>query len=266
MKTLTQLMDLSGRAALITGGAGHIGLAAGEALTEMGAIVAVADQNPDACAERAARLSQTGPGRAWPLTVNLANEHATRAAVREAITEMGGLNILVHCATYTDADAPGWSVPFAQQTPDAWVKAMRVDLTPILALIQEAQSALARGGDGSVILFSSIYGLVGPDMRLYAGTAMTNEAGYGASKAGQIQMARYLAATLAPSIRVNAISPGGVWRGQPEPFVREYERRTPLGRMAAEQDLKGAVAFLASDLSAYVTGHNLVVDGGWTAW
>ena len=89
---------------------------------------------------------------------------------------------------------------------------------------------------------------------------------YGASKGGLIQLMRYLATELAPATIVNAITPGGVWRDQPETFVARYEARTPLGRMACEEDLKGAVAFLATDLSAYVTGHNLVVDGGWTVW
>ena len=95
---------------------------------------------------------------------------------------------------------------------------------------------------------------------------MTNPAGYGASKGGLLQLTRYLATVFAPKIRVNAITPGGIWRGQPEIFVNRYEKRTPLGRMGMEEDFKGAVAYLASDLSTYVTGQNLVVDGGWTAW
>ncbi len=95
---------------------------------------------------------------------------------------------------------------------------------------------------------------------------MNNAAGYAASKGGLLQLMRYLSTLLAPRVRVNAISPGGVWRSQPEAFHERYRARTPLGRMATEEDLTGAVAYLASDLSTYVTGHNLVVDGGWTAW
>ena len=95
---------------------------------------------------------------------------------------------------------------------------------------------------------------------------MANPAGYGASKGGVLQLMKYLATNLAPYVRVNAVSPGGVWRQQPNIFRQRYEARTPLGRMATEEDLKGAVAYLASDLSSYVTGHNLVVDGGWTVW
>ena len=143
---------------------------------------------------------------------------------------------------------------------------MRVNLTSAFVMVQEASNALAASGDGSVIFFASTYGLAGPDMRLYAGTKMASPAGYGASKGGLLQLTRYLATILAPRIRVNAITPGGIWRNQPEAFHRRYVSRTPLSRMATEEDLKGAVAYLASDLSAYVTGHNLIVDGGWTAW
>jgi NAD(P)-dependent dehydrogenase (short-subunit alcohol dehydrogenase family) len=103
-------------------------------------------------------------------------------------------------------------------------------------------------------------------MRLYEGTPAGNPAAYGASKAGLLQLTRYLATVLAPKVRVNAITPGGVLRGQDTRFQERYVSRTPLGRMAVEEDFKGAFAYLASDASAYVTGQNVVVDGGWTAW
>jgi NAD(P)-dependent dehydrogenase (short-subunit alcohol dehydrogenase family) len=180
---------------------------------------------------------------------------------------VGSLDILVHCAAYVGTtQTPGWAVPLDRQSVTAWDDAMRVNLTAAFVLVQEATDALKRSGHGSVIFFSSIYGMVGPDMRLYADTPMANPAGYAASKGGLIQLARHLATLLAPRVRCNVISPGGVWRNQPAIFVDRYQSRTPLTRMATEEDLKGAVAFLASDLAAYVTGQNLVVDGGWTAW
>ena len=149
---------------------------------------------------------------------------------------------------------------------EAWDNALRVNLTSPFVLVQEAQNELEKTGKGSVILIASTYGLVGPDMRLYEGTRMANPAGYSASKGGLLQLTRYMATVLAPLVRVNAISPGGIWRNQPVVFRERYEDRTPLRRMGTEEDLKGAIAYLASDLSAYVTGHNLLVDGGWTAW
>ena len=120
--------------------------------------------------------------------------------------------------------------------------------------------------NGSIINVASIYGVLGPNYSLYEGTDMGNPAAYAVSKGGLIQLTRWLSTTLAPDIRVNTISPGGVFRNQADEFVHRYESRTPLGRMAREEDFIGVTAYLASDLSAYVTGQNLIVDGGWTAW
>ena len=267
MKSIAQLSDLSGRKALLAGGTGHIALAAAEGLVELGATVAIVDLDPEACRARAAALERTRRGAAIAVPGDLADEAATRAAVRQVVAALGGLDILIHCAALVGTTrVEGWAVPFEEQTVAAWDAAIRVNLTSAFVLVQEARSALQSSGHGSVILFSSIYGMSAPDLTLYAGTTMANPGGYGASKGGLLQLTRYLASVLAPAVRVNAISPGGVWRNQPAPFIERYEARTPLKRMACEEDIKGAVAYLASDLSAYVTGHNLVVDGGWTAW
>lgn len=267
MRALWKLADLSGRQALIAGGAGHVGLAVSEALVELGANVGIMDVDAGGCEKRAAWLDQLRPSCAMPVACDLLDEQATRQVVREHIARQGRLDIIVHCAAYGGtATLGGWAVPFEQQTVEAWEAAMRINLTSAFVMVQEATAALAASGQGSVILMGSIYGIAGPDMSLYEGTAMTNPVGYGVSKGGLLQLMRYLASLLAPRVRVNTISPGGVWRGQPDVFRRRYEARTPLRRMAVEEDLKGAVAYLASDLSSYVTGHNLVVDGGWTAW
>ena len=267
MRTVDKLSDLSGRRALLTGGAGYIGLAAGEALVEMGARVSVLDIDAAACDKRVATLGKIRNNSAVGTPCNLADETDTRRAVRETVDRLGGLDIIVHCAGYVGtSQMPGWAVPFEEQSVTAWNAAMQVNLTSAFAMVQEAQPELTESGRGSVIFFSSIYGLVGPVPDLYEGTDIVQPAGYAASKGGLLQFSRYLATTLAPSIRVNTITPGGVWRDQPESFHQRYVARTPLGRMANEEDLKGAVAYLSSDLSAYVTGHNLVVDGGWTTW
>lgn len=267
MRSVAELLDLTGRAVLVTGGAGHIGLAACQALLELGADVAVLDMDARGCEERAAALSRGCKARVLPVPCDLRDEEATRTAVGQVIARLGRLDILVHCAAYVGTtQVPGWVVPFDRQTVEAWDAAMQVNLTAAFVMVQEAREALAASGAGSVVLFGSTYGIVGPDMRLYEGTEMGNPAGYAASKGGLLQLTRYLATVLAPRVRVNAISPGGVIRGQPGAFQERYTSRTPLGRMATEEDLKGAVAYLASDLSAYVTGHNLVVDGGWSAW
>ena len=268
MRSVKQLSNLTGRRALVTGGAGHIGLATTETLLELGASVGLLDVHGAACRERARALGRAhGTRRVISMSCDLRDERASRAATREAIAALGGLDILVHSAAYVgSARLNGWAVPFERQTVEAWDAALRVNLTSAFVLVQEARRALSASGRGTVVFLDSIYGAVGPDLRLYAGTPMVNPVAYGVSKGGLLQLTRYLATLLAPRVRVNAISPGGVARGQPRVFRERYEARTPLRRMAREEDVKGAIAYLASDLSAYVTGHNLVVDGGWTAW
>jgi len=267
LRKISELMDLSGRRAILVGGAGHIGLGAAETLWELGANIALLDIDLDTCERRAQEMSGRRAGSACAVYCDLLQAESAVAAIQGAIQLLGGADILINCAGYVGTTkVRGWAVPFEQQTTEAFEEALFVNLTAAFVMAKEARSSLQQSGHGSIILFLSTYAMVGPDPSLYVGTEMANPVGYGASKGGLLQLTRYLATTFAPTIRVNAISPGGVWRGYPETFHERYKARTPLKRMAVEEDLKGAIAFLASDLSAYVTGHNLVVDGGWTAW
>lgn len=267
MRTVAALMSLEGRVAVVTGGAGHIGLAAGEALAECGANVVVVDREAAGCEERARHLSSHGGKEALGFAADLSNPAACKAIVDRTLARFGRLDVLVNNAGFTGMSGEkGWAVPFAEQTVEAWDAAMRVNLTAPFLLVQAAQASLAKSGHGSVVNVGSIYGVTGPVMAMYAGTAMENPAGYAAGKGGLLQLTRHLATLLAPQIRVNAVSPGGIERGQPASFQKEYVSRTPMARMGVEEDLKGAFAFLAGDASAYLTGQNLLVDGGWTAW
>lgn len=256
MKTVQELGNLKGRRALVTGGAGHIGETACETLAELGCTVAALD-----CEKKKIKSA------AYFVTCDLSNEKATRAAAKKVIAEFGGLDILIHSAAFVGTTQfPGWGVPFEEQSVEAWEAALRVNLTAAFILAQETKEALQKSKHGSLILVGSIAGSSAPTPALYEGTPMVSPAGYNASKGGLLQLTRYLAAELAPQIRVNMLSPGGIYRNQPEIFHQRYKEKTPLQRMATEEDLKGAMAFLASDLSRYVTGHNLVVDGGYTIW
>ena len=256
MRTVRDLMDLSGRVALVTGGAGHIGGAIAEALAECGASIVLLDRDRDALP--LARFEWT---KLWG---NVSYDQTHIWAAGQIAEGHGRLDILVNCAAYLDG--PGLDVPFERQTAADWDRSFAVNLRAPFLLTQACAPMLRASGHGSVINVASIYGVVGPDWRLYEGTGMGNAAAYAASKGGLLQLTRWLATTLAPEVRVNAISPGGVARGQDPAFVERYCARTPLGRMATEEDIKGAAAFLASDASAYVTGAAIPVDGGWTCW
>ena len=267
MRKISELQSLSGRKAFVTGGAGHVALAVEETLIELGADLMISDRDVATCHKRAEYLTSRGNSRVFVSECDLTDLDAVRSTIREVPEQMGGLDILVHCAAMVAASRKaGWSVPFEQQTVDAWEAEIRIELTAVFVMAQEARAFLEASGRGSMILFGSIYGFCGPDLRLYEDTEMGNPVGYGVAKGGVLQMTRYLATMLAPRVRVNVISPGGVSRNQPKEFVDRYSDRTPMGRMATEEDLKGAVAYLASDMSAYVTGQNYIVDGGWGSW
>jgi len=260
-------MNLQGRVALITGGGGHIGATMCEALAELGAAIVVLDVVQESCTGVAMRIHNAFGVETLPLVIDLTDEKVVRSVPGRVLDRFGRLDILVNCAALVGtSELKGWVTPFLEQSADTWRLALEVNLTATFVLVQACAEALAASGHGSVINISSIYGMVGPDMRLYENTALGNPAAYAASKGGLLQLTRWLATVLAPDVRVNAITSGGVWRDQPEAFHTRYVARTPLRRMATEEDLKGAIAYLASDLSAYVTGHNLVVDGGWMVW
>lgn len=262
-RTIAAMSRLDDRVALITGGAGHLGKAFAETLLELGARVVLVDRDQAALDAAKGALNSSSVST---LTADLLDEAATSMIVPAVLDQAGRLDVLVNNAAFTGASGiSGFAVPLADQTMPAWNAAMRVNLNAPFQLCLSAREALI-SRRGVIINIGSIYGAVGPDFSLYEGTAMGNPAAYGASKGGLLQLTRYLATALAPHVRVNSISPGGIARGQPEAFKKRYEGRAPLGRMASEEDMKGALAYLASDLSSYVTGQHLLVDGGWTTW
>jgi NAD(P)-dependent dehydrogenase (short-subunit alcohol dehydrogenase family) len=266
-RTLREMMALDGRVAVITGGAGHIGRAIAGGLAELGATIALVDLAASAGAEAAAKIQESWLVGAAMFDCDLEQGAAVRDLPRRVREKFGRIDIIVNCAAFVGTSGlEGWAVPFEQQSEATWRRALEVNLTAPFVLVQAANEDLAKSGHASVINISSIYGLTGPDWGLYEGTTLGNPAAYAASKGGLIQMTRWLATTMAPKVRVNALAPGGVFRATLEPFLSRYVARTPLARMAREDDMKGAVAYLASDLSAYVTGQCIAVDGGWTAW
>lgn len=267
MTTIKQLADLKGRRALITGATGCLGRVMADTLAELGAEIILVDRPGAEFETLAETLSKQWGVRVEHRFCDL-EQQTQRAELIAWMNNSGeGLNILVNNAAFVGtSELQGWGVPFEQQTVETWRRAMEVNLTAAFELCQGLSPLLKAAEGASIVNIASIYGQYGPDWSLYAGTSMSNPAAYAASKGGLIQFTRWLATTLGPQVRVNAISPGGIHRNQPEVFIERYQARTPLGRMATEDDFRGVIAFLASDLSRYVTGQNLSVDGGWGVW
>jgi len=258
------LMDLSGRKALITGAAGGLGKVFAETLALLGADLILVDLDHANLKTLKSRITAKNDVNVEVFECDLEDEIAKSILVTSVTKSGGELNILINNAAFVgSADLSGWSEPFELQSIETWRRALEVNLTSCFQLIQGFLPLMKKSKGASVINIASIYGLYAPDWRLYEGTSMSNPAAYAASKGGLIQFTRWLAATLGPDIRVNSISPGGILRDQPEIFIERYEQKVPLRRMAKEEDLIGAISYLASDLSSYVTGINLEVDGGW---
>jgi NAD(P)-dependent dehydrogenase (short-subunit alcohol dehydrogenase family) len=256
-----------GRTAVVTGGAGYLGRVFGETLVELGAHVVLVDRDDEVLADAAAQVGRAGRGSVAVRRCDLESGDDRRALAAALDTAPGGVSVLVHNAAFVGTSGlSGWATPFEAQSVETWRRALEVNLTAPFELTQALLPALRRAAGASVVNVGSIYGVLGPDWSLYEGTAMANPAAYAASKGGLLQLTRWLATTLAPTVRVNAIVPGGIARGQPAAFVDRYTARTPLGRMATEDDFRGVLAFLASDASAYVTGQAVAIDGGWSAW
>lgn len=267
MTSLQNLMSMSGRVVLVTGGAGHIGRAISAGLAELGADICLVDRSNEALDAARREIADATGARVETLCADLENAEKRTQIDTLVADRFGRLDVLVNNAGFVgDSTLTGWSVPFEQQTMETWRRAIEVNMTAAFHLCQVLAPLLRASGHGSIVNISSIYGNVGPDLALYDGTPMGNPAAYAVSKGGLVQMTRWLSTVLAPDIRVNCVSPGGVARNQPAAFAERYVARTPLKRMGHEDDFKGAIAYFASDLSGWVTGQNLMVDGGWTAW
>ncbi len=257
-------MDLSGRTALITGAAGGLGNAFSKSLASLGAKLILVDIDEKKLNGIAAEIRSLGNVEITIVKCDLEKENDRAELITNVLESNADLNILVNNAAFVgSSDLTGWAEPFHLQSLETWNRALEVNLTACFHLIQGLSPLMKKSKGASIVNISSIYGHLAPDWTLYEGTSMSNPAAYATSKGGLIQFTRWLASTLAPEIRVNAISPGGVLRDQPESFINRYEAKVPLKRMAHADDIVGALSYLTSDLSSYVTGTNLEVDGGW---
>jgi len=264
--SVNDLMDLRRKTILIVGGAGFLGSYMASALAEIGANIAISDRNAQKGSEICDQLKSNFDVEARFYQVNLLNDAEVAKIPTTVANDFGSLDSVIYAAAIViDKYIPGWSEEFARQSSEQWRDALQINLTSAFTTIRESHPYLKASDLGTVINVISHYGLVAPDYSIYDGTEMTNPAAYAASKGGLLQLTRWLSSTMAPEVRVNAITPGGIFRNHGEPFLTKYKAKTLLGRMGKEEDFKGATVFLASQLSNYVTGQNIVIDGGLTA-
>ncbi|MFZ5822264.1 MAG: SDR family oxidoreductase [Chloroflexota bacterium] len=268
--------DLKGRVGVVTGGGGQLGTEFCKTLVEAGASVVVADLLMDH-AERTAKLLADSGYEVMPYQLDVTSVESTRSLVAETLDRFGRLDILVNSAALDpkfdpEAAARGITPGAFEDYPlEQWNAALNVNLTGIFLVTQACvKPMLEQGRKGSIINICSTYGLNGPDQRIYIKDGKRvafKPAYYTTTKAGVMGFTKYLAAYYAGTeIRVNALTPGGVYNNHEEYFVKNYSAKTIMGRMANKDEMNGALLFLASDASSYMTGNNVVVDGGWTAW
>lgn len=265
--TIKDLFDLTGKVALITGGARDFGFHAGDVLAEAGCSLVVTARNLAHAHEAAQKLGAKHHRDTLALALDVARPEAVAETVSQAAAWKGQLDILVNNAGGTPSGKG--AAHLFERRPEAAAELISINLMGTLYCCQAAGRIMARQGAGKIINIASIAGILGRDRRMYQRNNLPGQpVDYAAAKAGVIGMTRDLAAVLSPmGVHVNCISPGGFQRNLSPEFVKDYSDRTPLGRMGRDGiDLQGAVLFLAAPASDYVTGHNLVVDGGFTIW
>jgi NAD(P)-dependent dehydrogenase (short-subunit alcohol dehydrogenase family) len=273
---IQEKFDLSGRVAVVTGGVGLLGAEFCRTLAEAGAAVAIVDLNDSASQAVADSLTRSGY-KALALPADITQPDSVNSVVDKVLSSFGRLDVLVNSAALDpkfDPEAVNKGITpgaFEDYPLELWNSALNVNLTGMFLMTQACvKPMIERGKKGSIVNICSTYGLNGPDQRIYIKEGKRvafKPIYYTVTKAGVMGFTKYLAAYYAETeIRVNALTPGGVFNNHEDYFVKNYSAKTILGRMAMKDEMNGALLFLASDASSYMTGNNVVVDGGWTAW
>lgn len=267
-KSFQNMFNLKDKIAIITGGAGLLGEGYAMALLEQGATVVSADLDGERNAHRVSQLAKEFPGRiiSYPLDVTVKKSWQTM--LNEVIQQFKRVDILVNNAGYTTrTKTAGYDASFECFSLNDWHGIIDVNLTGVFLGCQVIGEQMLTQSSGNIVNIASMYGLVSPTHRIYPGTGLNQPIAYSVSKSGVLAITRYLATLWAASgIRVNSITPGGIYDGQPDLFTQQFNALIPMGRMGDRSEIAGALIYLVSDAASYCTGHNLVVDGGWTLW
>lgn len=260
----SKLFDLNNKIALVIGGAGYLGVPICRALAEHGAHVIVADVQKSMAEKASNQLLKEGLS-VEAISLDIGDENAVKVEIEEIVNSHDHLDIAVNATSYSTGQ------PLEQMSLREWEKGLRVSLNGAFVFSREAGRAMVSQGSGSIIQFGSMYGKVSPDPRIYAPEFNVNPIDYGVSKAGILQMVRYQAVMWGPKgVRVNSVIPGPfpnpAGQGGDDEFLQKLTDKVPMDRVGKAEEIVGAVVFLASDAASFVTGTEIVVDGGWTAW
>lgn len=263
---ISKLFDVSNKVVIITGATGNLGAEYVKGFSQAGANVVIADLEFKNCKKLADEIKEKYDVDPLPIKLDLNNKKSINLMIKKTILKYSKIDVLINNAAYQGNDKLR-TTKFENFPLEAWNQGLGVNLTGIFLTCQEVGKVMSKQGFGNIINIASTYGIVAPDQRIYGKSGQNAAAFYSATKAGVINLTRYLASYWRGSgIRVNTLSPGGVKRNQKPSFIKKYSDKTMLGRMANRDEYVGSLIFLASEASSYMTGSNLIVDGGWTAW
>lgn len=271
-KKSSELFSLANKVVVVTGGAGLLGQVFCQALVDAGAHVAIVDLDLASAETAAKKINKSDTQRVIAFGSDITSPESVTQMVANVVKQFGQIDVLVNNAASKGSSLDAFFESFEDYSLKTWREVMSVNIDGLFLVAQAVGKQMKKQGGGSIIQTSSIYGVIAPDQRIYEGSEFNGRpintpAVYSASKSAVNGLTSYLSTYWASSkIRVNSLTPGGIASGQNSEFNKKYSNRVPLGRMGEASELVGALIYLASDASSYVTGQNLIVDGGLSAW
>lgn len=263
MRHVQELFSLDNKVAVVSGGAGLIGEKLCEILAAAGADIIIVDNNVELASSTADRISRESGKQVVSKAIDITNESQVKQLAETVSECFDSCDILINAAHYKGGS---FFNSLSEYPKKAWDNVLSVNLTGTFLMCREFGSRMYAGNGGVIVNISSTYGVVSADPRIYGNSGIASPVSYATTKCGIINMTRYLAVHWRPKVRANVLIPGGVENQQDPEFINNYCKRTPLDRMAQPEEYQGAILFMCSEASAYMTGAIVTVDGGWTAW